>query len=168
MTQGSGSYQRIGVQITAKGIHSKGFLHNNSTKMVYVRHAIGWYKTSDAVGSTMALFQGDSGDSITPAAIAAPVYSLYTSWYKPYFTPIYDKTYALEGFDSTTGGNRNCKFFNVFRKLNKKVKFSANASSTETKPRLIEIFFVATADNDDGTGYVVELSQTAKVYFTDS
>jgi len=167
MVQGSGAYQRIGNELVAKGVHSKGFLHNNSTKTVFVRHAIGWMNIDTAAGSTAEIFQDVAGDAIGPSSLAASYHALYFPWYKRYFKPIYDKVYTLEGIDATTGGNKNVRFFNVYKKLNNKVRFSANTSSTATKNRLIEVFFCATADDDDGTGYVVELSQVARVFWID-
>lgn len=167
MVQGTGAYQRIGNEIIVRGVHSKGFLHNNSAKTVYVRHMIGFLTVEDSAGSTCPIFRETSGEAVGPSTLAAPYHTIYYPLYKRFFKTIYDKVYRLEGIDATTGGNKNTHFFNVFKKLNKKLRFSANTSSTLTKPRMIECFFCATADADDGTGYVVELNQIATLYWND-
>jgi len=166
MTQGTGQYQRIGNEITLKGFHSKGFLHNNSVKTVFVRHMIAFAYNDDPVG-TFRMFEGDAGNAVDPTALAAPYLAMFTSIYKKFFRPIYDRVYTLEGIDATTGGNKNVKFFNVFKKLNKKIKFDSTKSGVDTKPRLLEVFICATADDDDGTGYVVELSRYNTEYWHD-
>jgi len=168
MQQGTGAYQRVGNQITLKGVHEKGMLFNNSTKTVFVRQVIGWLKTEEALGSTTAIFRGTAGEAVAPSSLAAPYHAVYFPFHPAHFKPVYDKVHRLEGVDATTAGNRNYAFFNCFKRFNTKIKFTSTDVSLTMKPRLISIFFAATADADDGTGFIVELSRITREFFTDA
>lgn len=121
VTQGPGAEQRIGNDISLRGIHIKGHLENRSSvsNTMLVRMALIRDNKDMATpfSGINALIKGN-----TPVSLGAlGAESSYLTWNKDRYSVIYDKTRKL-GSSNTNG--TDIQLFNLFKKIGGKGQYS--------------------------------------------
>lgn len=165
ISQGTALNQRIGNQIHIKGVHCKGFLHNNNTKVLYIRHLIiGTANPNDITASTELLQIG--GGATSTLTTANGLNMLYLPINKVKFQVYHDKIMKLGGSASIDGVQD--RFFNKFIKLNKKITYEANTVSADNQSYRFHNIFLVSEGDDDAVPSIVEVSYAIRVWFQDA
>lgn len=167
--QGTGAYQRVGNQITAKGIYIKGMMHNNAAftnclRMCILGHpgdvdmtiAAGeFYKDANNAGGTSILTGG-----------AAGLNAMYYPINNAKFQVLYDRVFTFS--PQNTDRNDTLRF-RKFVKLNRKIMFEANTSGVNNQNYNYFLLIVSAEGGDDvGLGSTVEFSAQASFFYTDA
>nr|QTE03355.1 MAG: capsid protein [Emberiza rustica CRESS-DNA-virus sp.] len=167
LTQGTGSYQRIGNQVTIKGFHIKGLLNNNATTTNYMRMLLVWTNIDTLTTfSTAALFDDVNlagGTGGTGTIFGANI--LYYPINKMTFKVAYDRVFKLGG----SGDPASSRMFSKFIKMNTRLKYVANnAGDAYQDKQLSLVLLAAQSDDDVAAGQVIETSFMARTYYTDA
>lgn len=167
LSQGTGSYQRIGTQVTVKGFHIKGVLNNNATTPNYIRMLLVWTPIDTLTTFTTAALFDDTNlaGSIAGPGTVIGANILYYPINKLTFKVVYDKVYKLGG----SGDPSSTRMFNKFCKMNTRIRYVANQSGDGVQDKQLSLVILAAqADDDVGGGQTIETSYMARTYYTDA
>lgn len=150
---GSKEDERVGNEVTARGISMRGHFYNNSTTVpTMVRCLV----LSDKRG------QGDAftGDNLlmknnAPVTYIQGTESMYLPINRARYQVAYDHTWMLSA--NTPDNMGQYKKFQKFIKISSKVKFSDENDSSIQQGDWKVIFWSAETSNDVGLGNIVEL-----------
>lgn len=166
VAQGNTLYGRIGNEVIAKGIHLRGVIHSNIVRSTYVRTFL--VGTTDSIDATYATGEwfDTSVTGIGDTALAVTgLNQIYCRLNKNKFKVLFDKTYRL-GANQVTDGS-NTRTFNIFRKLNKRLKFEGNTYGPGNQNYRYLWVTVVAEGGDDSVGGTVEFSAQTMFYFSD-
>lgn len=165
LTPGVGADGRISNEISARGMHMKGVLYNNSTSESYLRQVvIGYAPPLNAMNNFFHTAADHSTGAVTGVnGLDAMYYPLNTTQ----LTVYYDKVFKLAG-SATGNGGANTRMFSKFLKLGgKKLKFAGADNAPENWTYAL-IHIAADANDDTSTGTSVEVSATNRFYYSDN
>jgi len=164
IAQGITTGERIGTEISLKGIHVKGFMRNNAIETVYVRMVLLKSQYDSNITAASTIFQDNVGGEV---GLASGLNCLYQPFYRGKIQPIWTRMIKLAPSTSTDGNE--VRFLNKFVKLDQKIKFSSSSFGAGlTKPRYHLLFILADAADDTGLGSTVESSFTMRTWYTDA
>lgn len=171
--QGLGNGQRIGNQIKLTGFQFKGVFNNNGSNTNFIRVVLLWEnRNTAAAGYTpnSVIFDRNTGVGAGTGTTTTGLATMYFPIMKGDFSVLYDKVYKVGPAGSATGST--ARFFNIFKKLNTKITYSALAATPnvydQPDKRLQLMFFASEGPNDVTTGQVVEVDALTRVWYADN
>lgn len=169
IAQGTALNQRVGTEITMRGIYLKTMFKNNSTTTQMVRVLVlSTTSDTDTNPATMELFQ-----DISPAGAVTTIQTSGTSFgncifkiNKRKFNVHVDRLFKLGATGSLDG--RDVAIFRKLVKLRSKVLYDANSTGVGNTSKRYLIFYLISDPALDSGGGAVELSGNHYYYFTDA
>lgn len=171
ITQGTGSYNRVGDKIKVIGIQVKGYIYNGTAVPIWMRHAMLKSADKGALSTGSAIFMGTASNQETDFTTETGMKCILRPFHPTAITKVYrDKVVKLAPNDSTAGG-QNFRRFSFFQKFGRGLTVRFNSASTgtaNTEPNVQWGMWCAEAPEDVSTGVNLEVSFQYTVFYTDA
>lgn len=169
LSQGTGHGERVGREVRLTSIKIGNVLHNNSSGTHLVRVVLGVLKDQTIPGNTTEFLDGGLRSSVPYSFVQGGnqgIAQLLAPINTAKFSVLYDRVHRI-GAQATLDGT-NTKLFNIYKKLNHKIKFEANTSGVSNQDKQLYIAaWTAEGADDASTGTTVEWHMQAELKYID-
>jgi len=165
VSEGSGSFQRVGDRIKMIGLYLRYIIHNNGSVPVYVRIILYNDKGSGNYASSSNNYILDNSSEATTFT-GESLSNIYAPLNKSVIKVWYDKVHRIAGLGDGTGveTTSNKRFFKMRMYKNFQELTAGGTAEQQSNFRILAL--VRSADNDT-TAQTIELTAQSTLYFKD-